>query len=283
MKEPHFNNVSVFPLCLTDKELLDRIESYVKVLKFCKFLGISKVRYSESVVNLLLKENYTLCDFIKDNRNDDKSRLILSMTKYPYIDDNNEIAEEKYVYSKITLKKLEDEISAEGLTCAYCTDSFAIGFNSEKFWSDNILFKLNVVEQDSNKTSEKNIFCISHINQFEHRDFINWAVNNLTLKFRSCNIKKESKKMHFRNDHGIDKLKMFANRILKEEFIISVINSLPFNSNTKNMIGNITDNGIIDIYLTKTDEKFGMAIQTTANSKIEAKYMGFYLEKKYNN
>ena len=89
--------------------------------------------------------------------------------------------------------------------------------------------------------------------------------------------------MHFRNDHGIDKLKMFANRILKEEFIISVINSLPFNSNTKNMIGNITDNGIIDIYLTKTDEKFGMAIQTTANSKIEAKYMGFYLEKKYNN
>lgn len=106
MKEPHFNNVSVFPLCLTDKELLDRIESYVKVLKFCKFLGISKVRYSESVVNLLLKENYTLCDFIKDNRNDDKSRLILSMTKYPYIDDNNEIAEEKYVYSKITLKKV---------------------------------------------------------------------------------------------------------------------------------------------------------------------------------
>ena len=280
MKEPFFNDISTQPFCITDAEIKERISAFVKILGFCGAIGFEKVRFEKSLQEILLKENYTLHEYISNHLKESGTRLILSMIRRPYLDEDSE-AEEKYVNSKIRLVKEEKEVEAEGIACAHLADSFAVGFASEDFWRDNTLFTINVLDQISEKTMTKQVFCISNVQQFEDNKFINWAVGSLPIKFKPCNIPQVQKQISFRDDHGKDKLKAFAKRILKEEYIVEVINSLPFHPHARDIIGKVSDDGLIDIILTDSDQGYGMVIKTTAETRALALYMAADIRKKY--
>lgn len=280
MKDLFFNDLSITPLCNNDDEVSVRINSYVQILKFCGLLGFKKVRYEHSIHSIELKKDYTFHDYIIHHGKDDSLKLIFSMARKPYIDDDTP-EEERFVNTLIKLNKNNNEIDAEGLTCAYLAKSFAIGFTSEPFWKNNILFELSEFDQ-INKISKKNkVFCISQLNQFEIVDFINYIVNSFHLAFNDCGLRKEDKAVHIRNDHGNDKLKDFADKILKEVYIIKVVNSLPFSPSSKDIIGKISDNGLIEIRLKDSTKGLGLVVQTTAKSYREALYMAADIRKKY--
>lgn len=280
MKEPFFNDISAQPLCSCDEEVHERIAAFVKLLEFCGSIGFEKVRFEKPFQEILLKKNYTLYEYILENGYDNSARLILSMVRKPYLDEDTD-AEEKYVNSVVRLEKDGEEIEAEGLACAYLADGFAIGFASEDFWKNNTAFNLTVFNQTTKNKAMKQVFCISDVKQFEIQDFIDWAVETLPIKFKRCNISSEKKSYHFRDDHGKDKLEAFAKRLLKEEYIVEVINSLNYQPHAKNMIGNVSDDGLIDIILTDTDKGLGMVIKTTAETRRLALYMAADIRKKY--
>ncbi len=280
MKEPFFNDLSIKPLCNNDEEVCTRINTYVQVLKFCGSLGYKKVRYEQPFQTIELKRNYTLHEYICSHGMDSSARLILSMVRKPYIDENT-VEEERFVNTKVTLFKNNCEIDAEGLTCAYLAHSFAVGFASDLFWTTNNTFELSIYDQISKKSKKEKVFCISTLKQFEMEDFINFAVCSLPLSFKQCGVKKEDKPIHLRDDHGKDVLKDFADVILKEVYIREVVNSLPFSSFSKDIIGKIEDDGIIELRLKDSGKGFGLVIRTTAESRREAMYMAADIKKKY--
>lgn len=280
MKEPFFNDISEYPLCSSDEEVKDRIDAFVKILEFCGAIGFEKIRFEKPFQEIFLKENYTLHEYIRNHGFDNSARLILSMVRKPYLDEDSD-SEKKYINSIIRLEKDGEEIEAEGIACAHITDSFAIGFASEEFWKKNISFIITVFDQISEVKTCDCVFCISDVLQFEIQDFINWAIETLPIKFKPCNITQDKKTIHFRDDHGKDKLKPFAKRLTKEVYVESVINSLPFQPHAKDIIADVTDDGLIKIILTDTDKGYGMVIKTTSKSRRLALYMAADIRRKY--
>lgn len=282
MKEPFFNDVSITPLCVTDEEVRTRIDGFVDILEFCGFLGFKKVRFDRSANELELKRGYYLKDYLAENAIGNKSRalLLLNMLRLPYIE-NDAIAEDRYLTHTAKLKRDDREIEAEGLASAYFSNGFAVGFASEEFWRQHIVFTLSVTDDATKKSREHRVFCISTVSSFSDVSFINWSVKNLPLVFRPSNLLPEEKKVKLRDDHGKNELKEFASVIKKESYILEVVNSLPFAPKTRTMTKVKDDSGLIEIRLLDKKSKIGIVVQTTARNEVEAMYLAADIEKKY--
>lgn len=281
MKGPFFNDVSVFPLCATDDEIDIRIDEFVKILDFCGFLGFKKVRFDKRADALELRPGYYLKDYLSANarRNGNRALLILNMFQSPYIDGDS-VAEERYLSHTARLQKDGGEIEAEGLSSAYYSGGFSIGFASENFWKDNISFTLTVTDDSTLKSREHKVFCISCISQFSNNSFIKWAIKELPLQFRASNLPYHSKSVALRDDHGKKELTEFSKLIKNEPYIIEVINSLPFNKNAKRMT-RINEDGLIEIRLLGNKNKIGILVRTTACNNLESMYLATDIEQKY--
>ncbi len=280
MKEPFFNDLSVFPLCNSDEEVHNRINNFVRLLEFCGSLGVKKVRFEQPFQSIELKKNYTLHEYINEHGMDANAMLILSMVRKPYLDEDSP-EESQFVNTVIKLVRNNVEYDAEGLTCAYLSNSFAIGFASEDYWTSNYCFNLNILDQITNKQKKDTVFCISNYAHFGTSGFINYVVCNLNPLFPHCGLKKEDKRIHLRDDHGKDVLEKFADKILKETYIAEIVNSLPFDSESNEFISRICDNGLIEVRLIRTDKGLGMVLKTTARNHMEATYMAADLQQKY--
>jgi hypothetical protein len=280
MKEPFFNDLSASPLSNNDIEVCNRINTFVQLLAFCGSLGVKKVRFEKPFQSIELKKNYTLYEYICEHGKDNNAKLLLGMVRMPYLDEDSP-EESQFINTVVKLVRNNIEYDAEGLTCAYLSKSFAIGFASDEFWSNNFLFDLNILNQITNEQKKEKVFCISKLYHFEEKDFIEYVVCNLKPEFHHCGLEKHEKRIHLRDDHGKDVLKKLADKILKEIYVIEVINSLPYSPNSSGFISKISDDGIIEIRLNKSDPGLGLVIKTTAHNRMEAAFMAVDLLKKY--
>lgn len=282
MKEPHFNELSIMPLCVTDEEVETRINGFAEVLEFCGFLGFERVRFDRPAKYIKLKEGYSLKEYLSVHArgNNNQARLMLSMLQPPYIEGNT-IAEDRYITHTARLKREGQEIEAEGLATAYFSEGFAVGFASEDFWRNNIEFTLLVKDDISRKRHEQKIFCISALSQFSDSLFMDWAINSLQLQFRPSRLHKDLKTVKLRDDHGKNLLEKFSSKIIKESYVVSVINSLPFECNIRKMTRIKEDCSLIEVRMLSTENKIGIVVQTTAQNGLEAAYIAADIERKY--
>jgi hypothetical protein len=94
-------------------------------------------------------------------------------------------------------------------------------------------------------------------------------------------IDSSKKKIHFRDDHGQDKLKELAQKLCRSPFVREVINSLPFNPKRVNPIRRIYDDGTIELVMTKNDAGFGLCVQTTGRNRKETGAIARILVEQY--
>ena len=164
-----------------------------------------------------------------------------------------------------------------GLTSAYISHSFAIGFCSSDMWKTECKFPIQV-KRKGNPIDRGEVFCVSRIEHFDEDDFVNWYLSENIPAYQ----KRDSMgKFHLRDDHGKDVLMEFSEKILKEDFILEVVNSLPFDPKAKKFIEKIGSDGIINIRLTNTDAGYGIAVRTTGKNKIQISYFAKYINEKY--
>ena len=281
MREPFFNDVSITPLCSTDDEVTERINEFVDILEFCGFLGFKKVRFNSFAGDIELKKGFFVRDYLAVHArgNGNRALLLLNMLKPPYIEDDS-VAEERYISHTARLKKDGVEIESEGLASALFSNGFSIGFASEEFWRQNISFALRITEDATQKCSERKVFCISCLSHFKEAAFIKWSVDSLPLQFRSSDLQINAKRIKLRQDHGIKELGRFSEAIRKEPYIIEVVNSLPFDPNSRKMT-KLKEDGLIEVRLLNTQNKIGIIVRTTARNEMESMYLAADIEKKY--
>ena len=64
-------------------------------------------------------------------------------------------------------------------------------------------------------------------------------------------------------------------------YVVSVINSLPFNSHERRFIKKIRGEGLIEIVLPWTDKGYGVVVQTTGRTMKETELIGKIIMEKY--
>ena len=111
----------------------------------------------------------------------------------------------------------------------------------------------------NNLSTEKILFSDS-FNDFSE------SIAIIDLQPSILSIAEKRQNISLRDDHGKDVLQKFAERLIHNEYINGVINSLPFNSHTSRFIKSVYKNGLIEIVLHWEDEGFGMVIESTGRN-----------------
>lgn len=274
--EIFFNELSLRPFG-EPQEAKRCVLLYSEVLRECGNLGHTRVRYEYELSALEIMENESLSAYCYKNfRNPELNtaiNLILSTQFHPYIEDNS-IQEKRFVEHDYLVEIDGNTYFGYGFVTAYLNDSFAIGFNSADTWNQHC-FNI-IVDNDSN--AHKQVFCISRMEHFDETSFVKWYVETYTVSYTKRPYKGG---LHLRSDHGTDILRNFGNRILKEDFVVEVINSLSFASQANRFVERVFDNGVIHIRLTNTDRGLGLAVRTVGTNKIQTTYFAKLLQEKY--
>lgn len=93
--------------------------------------------------------------------------------------------------------------------------------------------------------------------------------------------KPEDKEIHLRDDPGKDVLMHWAKRFVNSPYVEGIINSLPFNPRATEPVKTISDDGLIELVLTKTDKGCGMVIKTTGRNKKETEEIVKIIRERY--
>lgn len=157
-----------------------------------------------------------------------------------------------------------------GLAYAYIMDSLALSFSKNKWDS------LVKIYRDAEIVETRNISCPEHFDV--HND---WLESLKDVELIKTEIPADEKKIHLRDDHGKDKLLDFTKRVCKNPYVISVINSLPFNSRDKKFIRKVRPDGLIECVMTWTDKGYGFVIQTTGRNLRETERIADIINNEY--
>lgn len=276
-RDVFFNELSVYPFG-DSRETQRRVLLYSDVLKKCGNLGHTKVRYEYELSALMIAENKSLSDFCYENYRKPELNtainLILTTQRKPYIDDDSN-QEKQFVEHDFQLEVDGSKCFGYGFVAAYLSNTFVIGFSSKDTWIQHC-FNLIIVDKGNN--TPRPVFCISRTEHFEESDFVDWYVSVFNVSYskrvgEGC--------IHLRDDHGKDILFDFACKIIKEDFIVEVVNSLPFAPKAKHFIEEIHNDGTILIRLTNTDRGLGLSVRTVGKNKIQTAFFAKLLRERY--
>lgn len=277
--ELFFNELSLNPHC-EEGELHRRVLQYAEVLRRCGELDHKRIRYENDFAAVLVSPEKSLATYCYENiRNKDLNTsisLILSTQYQPYIDPDTE-QEAMYVENDYKVIVGDDSVSAYGLTSAFLSNSFSVGFQSSDEWN-SCGFSVSVMSDGSlNKVGR--VFCVSDLAHFDDNAFVNWYVDCHDVTY--VKRKNDPYRRLSSDHHGKDILIRFTDKIMKEDFVIGIVNSLPFESRATKFVETIGGDGIINLRLIGTDKGLGVAVQTTGKCKLQTTYFAKVLEEKY--
>ena len=280
MKPLCFNELSIQPLAADFQGCYARIKRLIETYKVAKdpkkSHGFNGIRFYQTLDQIMLESNYSVRDFLADTRARTLATTLLSIYRYPFIDDNSE-EERRYIQSSFFISKGGSELPVHGLAAAYLYETIGIGFGSEPFW-DAIRFPLRIEGEESRNATILSVSCPAH---FEHPDFTAWKLQHTPVCLVTCGIAPSCKKIHVGAHHGKDILTQFAQRLVHSPYVIEIVNSLPWQGSASNFIHAIRDNGLIEIVLVTTDKGFGLLVKTTGRNEKETAEIGRILKAQY--
>ena len=247
--------------------------------KFAKGFGaLKKLRVKPDFFDTDLAVNYTVNNWLNDQsvpRN--HINLLLSLKRYPYIDENDEGIEDRFIqnYYYLTAPEVADlhGLEVEGLAVAFLYNTLAVSLASNVFWRQT---KINLLERIG---SNEQTVQVRHISSFDHvQEHEDWIESCRPVELVESKLAETEKEISLRDDHGKDILQIFSQKLLHSPYVEKVINSLPFNPHYRNFIKNISPDGKIEIVLIWTDRGLGCVLQTTGRNLQETKKIADILE-----
>lgn len=275
-KDVCFHELSV-PFPITHNEDIDLlIQKYADTIKEANNQGFNKVRYEKGVEYIMLRDDYSLAQYLCENSTRQSVRVLLATQTKPYIPEDSPV-EEAYVMNQYYIKFKDDEIHAEGFAAAALSESMAVGMENRE-WTE-ICYDVLEKRPESNVLRKINVYYAYNPDFFASQSFLKWANINLPPEIVDCRIPYMNKKIQLPQHHGKDVLFKLAKRLVREPYVKEIPNSIDRDSKQKNFISGI--NGNI-IYITLVGEGgFGLAVSTTARNEREASYIATLIKNKF--
>ena len=213
-----FNELSTQPFANDFTDCYSRIKQFIETYKSAELHGFKRVRFYQTFNQIMLQNDYSMIDFIGDDRAKTFADIILSIHCYPFIDDDSE-EEDRYIQNNFFILKDGNKIPVHGLAAAYLYHTIGIGFYSEPFWK-NVLFSLQIEGIENHHEDILSVSCPEH---FTEQAFIEWKEQNAEVQLIKCEIEPSDKNVSLRDDHGSDVLQRFAKRLVKSPYIIKIV------------------------------------------------------------
>ncbi len=272
-----FNELSVQPIADDKTEAFKRVYSFLQTYQKASEFGFNRIRFADTFDQIELSSGYTLENFCNEPTNRTRGTLLRGLKKYPFIDDDTE-EENQYIENSFFILKDEVRYVVYGLAAAYLYSTLCIAFRSEKFW-DNFKYEL-IVRKELQERIEI-VGCISSSEHTGQNDFQEWLAINADVYLVETDMAIEEKQISLADHHGKDVLKEFAKKIIKSEYVVGIINSLPYNPRERRFVKKIHPDGKIEIVLTWTNSGYGMIIETTGRNWRETKRIAEILSHEY--
>lgn len=157
-----------------------------------------------------------------------------------------------------------------GLAWAAYYDTLALSLSVSDEWDTSAV----TIARDSLPCDVRHISKAEHLQA--HTDWIQ-GLEEPTV----CKIPPGNKHFHVRDDHGKKELKDFWEKLSKNEYVVSCLNSLPFNKSQKNFIKAVYPDGKIELVLVWEDKGYGLVIQTTGNGMAQTQRIADILDKEF--
>ncbi len=166
---------------------------------------------------------------------------------------------------------------------AYLNDSVTLGFESSHFWSSLV----HRITESSLEGGDRRIdvLCVTKESHVKDAELQTWLVCQRDFEKVSlpspCKLDPSRKKIHYRDDHGREILDAFANRLVQNEYVEGIVNSLPWQSHCDHFILGQRPDGIVNVCLHWHDEGYGLAVQTTARGIPQTMLVADLLERQF--
>lgn len=279
-----FNELSINPLCKTEKEAEQRVKDFFDLFRGLReHSGINKVKHNGYMSSIGLMPNMTMQDYCNSHMRDTRVIALLGIIIPPQVDEDDETSLQKYINTttEVDLGNGKKAFS-DGFTAAYCQGTFCIGFLSDPLWNNDF----HSITVSSNGVKRDVLWpCISSVSFLNNKNrvslFDSWNNQFRPIVLVKSKLKPESKSISLRGDHGKDKLDYHAKLLRNSPYVEAILTSLPFQSHSKSYIKNITDDGLVDIVLWWEDEGFSMRVKTTGRNAAETREIANILKEKY--
>ncbi|MEI7594508.1 MAG: hypothetical protein WCK02_02085 [Bacteroidota bacterium] len=278
-----FNELSFQPYIDNEHTLKIQFIDFLKIFEVAKKqYGFKHIVFPANIRELkVTANNKTFYEWVCAIAHQGDKNKILSVVKKPF---TSEILAEKvddlskfyYVNKDVGIP----ETYCSGLATSFVLEFLCSSLSSNILWDENKIefHKIINEEFETESVSVVNISKEIHFAADDVKHFVEY-LGDVVLDI--TNTEPEKKSISLRNDHGKDKLLTFSKKVVNSKYVVSVINSLPFNPRAINLIKEVYSDGKIEMVLYWEDNGIGVIIQTTGKNYRETKAIADILKKEF--
>ena len=277
-----FNELSFLPLTTNEHILKEKFLELIKIFSFAKEkFGFQHIVFPSNIGSIKVTPDKTFYQWAYDITHQGEKNKILSVIKRPFGNEvlsNQKDELNKYYYQNAG--ELIPETYSNGLAVSYVRKELCSSVSLHSIWD---LTEINF-QKIINDNLETEVVSVHNVAQEKHfnNDRIRQFVEHLgTIQLVESKINPNDKQIALRDDHGKDKLQTFSKKVLQSKYVLSVINSLPFNPKAINLIKEINSDGKIELVLYWEDKGIGIIIQTTGRNYRETEEIARLLKKEF--
>jgi hypothetical protein len=279
-----FNELSLKPSVDNAQIANTLVEKLIKTYAQAKSKGFRKIRFHQVFEDIALLEGYTFLDWLNHTTNRNFKDLLLGARVYPFISEGDDWAEDEYLKRRYFFENdFIEKTEPQGLAAAVIYKTLAVSLATHDYWKMRQLQVFIVDENLTNDSIVENVHNVCEDTGFESPEIQDFIDSISTPVLIPSTLDPEQKEIHLRDDHGKDKIKAFATRLLQSEYVVSVINSLPFNPHATNLIRKTYADGRIEMVMYWEDKGLGLVIQTTGRNIHETNAIAKILTDEYDN
>jgi hypothetical protein len=274
-----FNELSTISLSSDKYQANDKMKTFAETTVTARQKGFRKIRSHYDSHEIELATDYSLYNWLTDKSVPEVYRNYLyGMIILPFIREEDEAIEDKYIEANYSFEDLENEIKKTeclGLASAYLYETLSISLQSGKAWAKNIL-QISIETNSIARTEEiKNIFSKECFNVASISAFTE-QLGDVTLE--QSNILPDEKKIHLADHHGTNELNAVWAKLKLSPYVIEGRST---DWGGKRFIRKIEKNGVVEIVLVDSDRQYALWVQTTGRNLRETKAIAEILEKRY--
>lgn len=277
-----FNEISFQPHIDSEFTLKTQFLKLLKIFELAKKdYGFKHMIFPSNISELKVTTSQTFYEWAYAIAHQGDKNKILSVVKKPF---TNEVLSERvsdlskfyYINNEIGVP----ETYCSGLATSYVLESLCSSILSNSIWDKNKI-EFHKIINDDFETESVAVVNVSKEDHFATNDIQKFLEYLVDIKLDTTEAEPNSKPIVLRDDHGKDKLMTFSKRLVNSKYVVSVINSLPFNPKKINLIKDIYPDGKIELVLYWEDMGIGLIIQTTGKNYRETKAIADILKKEF--
>lgn len=275
-----FNELSIEPLSNNIYEGRDKAKQFALTMASARKNGFSRIRSHHHKADISLSEEYSLQDYLFDKTLPNEHRtykdILLGTLVLPFIKDEDELIVEAYIESNLHFNYNGVEQDCLGLSAAFFYETLSISFGIVPVWQNNSLTITNVLNGNSVNEQVNNVFSAACFGVLAISDFVE-NLGEVDLQETDI-IPNEKNIILFGDHHGKKYLKALSDKLKNSPYVIEM-RSTDFGGNS--FIRKINSDGVIEVVVMKSDERFALWVKTTGGNYRETKAIAENLRERY--